>query len=61
VPELIRLKRYDFVVQFCWRPTPKSQRRLLAEERRQQEAERAATEVDGEVDDPSVTETGVEE
>ena len=61
VPELLRLKRYDFVVQFCWRPTPKSQRRLLAEERRQQEAERAATEVDGEVDDPSVTETGVEE
>ena len=39
-PELIELKRYDFVVQFCWRPTPKTERRRLAEERRQAEAER---------------------
>lgn len=39
-PELIELKRYDFVVQFCWRPTPKTERRRLAEERRRAEAER---------------------
>lgn len=30
---LITLKRYDFIVQFCWQPTPQSERRALAEER----------------------------
>ena len=60
-PELIKLKRYDFVVQFCWRPTPKSQRRVLAEERRQREAERAALAEDGAAADPSATASGVEE
>ena len=39
-PKLIQLKRYDFVVQFCWRLTPKTERRRLAEERRRAEAER---------------------
>lgn len=57
-PEPIKLKRYDFVVQFCWRPTPKTQRRLLAEERRQAEAERSANAENEEVADAS---TGVEE
>ncbi len=60
-PELIKLKRYDFVVQFCWRPTPKSQRRALAEERLQREAERAAMAEDGAAVDPLATASGVEE
>jgi hypothetical protein len=29
------------VVQFFWRPTPKTERRLIAEQRRQSEAQRA--------------------
>jgi hypothetical protein len=40
LPEL-KLKRYNFLVQFCWRLTPKTERRRLAEERRRAEAERA--------------------
>ncbi len=40
LPEL-KLKRYNFLVQFCWRLTPKTERRRLAEERRRTEAERA--------------------
>jgi len=40
-PKIIKLKRYNFVVQFCWRLTPESERRLIAEQRRQEEAERA--------------------
>ncbi len=42
--EMIELRRYDFVVQFCWRPKTRSERRILAEERRlrvEQEAEEA--------------------
>ena len=42
--ELIKLKRYDFVVQFCWIPTTKSTRKVLVEERLLREAERAAAE-----------------
>jgi len=38
---LIKLRRYDFVVQFCWRPKTKSERREIAEQRRQAEAETA--------------------
>ena len=57
-PELIRLKRYDFVVQFCWRPTPKTERRLLAELRRQAEAERAEN---AEGDELADADLGIEE
>ena len=41
---IIELNRYDFVVQFFWRETPRSERIKLAEERRQkEEAARADT------------------
>jgi len=39
---LIKLKRYDFVVQFCWQPKTRTQRRAVAEARA--ETERAAEE-----------------
>ncbi len=54
----IELKRYDFVVQFCWRLTPKTERRRLAEERRRAEAERAEN---AERVELAETETNVEE
>ena len=37
-PSGIKLKRYDFVVHFCWVPKLKSERRELAEQRRQEQA-----------------------
>ncbi len=52
---IISLKRYKFIVQFCWRETPKSVRREKAAERRLLEEERAdedlgeTASVDGEV------------
>ena len=40
----VELKRFDFVVQFCWKETPKSARREIAEARRlEQEQARADT------------------
>jgi len=39
---IITLKRYDFIVQFCWRETPKSVRRENAAERREQEEAESA-------------------
>ena len=41
-PQLIKLKRFDFVVQFCWIPTTRQERIELAEARA--EAARAAQE-----------------
>ncbi|MCA9232011.1 MAG: type IV pilus assembly protein PilM [Planctomycetales bacterium] len=44
--KLIELKRYDFIVQFCWQPRTRAERKLLVEQRQQQEAaaaEAAAT------------------
>jgi len=50
--KLFTLKRYDFVLQFVWQPTPRSERRQIAEERRlQAEQEQAETAVGAE--DPS--------
>lgn len=40
--KLIELKRYDFVVQFCWIPTTEKQREQIAEQRRLAEEARAA-------------------
>jgi len=41
---IVKLKRYDFIVQFCWKETPKSVRQANAETRRQTaEAARAET------------------
>lgn len=41
---IVKLKRYNFIVQFCWKETPKSTRVENAEARRQAEdAERADT------------------
>jgi len=46
---LIKLRRYDFVVQFCWQPKTKSERQEMAEQRRQQaEAEAGETASTGE-------------
>ena len=59
-PELIKLKRYDFVVQFCWIPTTRSERKIIVEERLQAEAERAAAEAEGEPEDFPVNETSTE-
>ena len=44
VSRAFNVKRYDFVVQFCWQPTKRSQRRVMADERDQKanEAEEAA-------------------
>ncbi len=39
--ELIKLKRYDFVVQFCWIPTTRAEREEILAQRAQAEAERA--------------------
>ncbi|MEM9353586.1 MAG: type IV pilus assembly protein PilM [Planctomycetota bacterium] len=36
--ELIELKRYDFVAQFCWTPTTAVERQQIAQERAQAEA-----------------------
>ncbi len=41
-PTEIELKRYDFIVEFCWRPILKSQRRENAELKRQAEANQPA-------------------
>ncbi len=41
---LIKLRRYNFVVQFCWQPKTRSMRRKIAEQRRlQAEQEQAET------------------
>jgi type IV pilus assembly protein PilM len=40
---LIKVKRYDFVVQFCWQPKTRTQRRVIAEARAQAAEEAAAT------------------
>lgn len=40
--EPIELQRYDFVVQFCWIPTTKEERKQIAETRRQAEEAAAA-------------------
>lgn len=37
-PNIAKLKKFNFIVQFCWVETPKSKRRELVEARRQQEA-----------------------
>ena len=37
-PEVWRLRRYDFVLQFCWKPTPRSER-----EQNSKKTEAAAT------------------
>jgi type IV pilus assembly protein PilM len=44
VSRAFNVKRYDFVVQFCWQPKKKSERRAMAEARAQKakEAEEAA-------------------
>jgi hypothetical protein len=41
---IIEVQRYDFVVQFCWQPKTRSERRAIAEARA--EAERAAEEAE---------------
>ena len=41
-PELIELKRYDFIVQFCWIPTTRDQREEIAQARAEAEAAREA-------------------
>lgn len=41
-PRILKLKRYDFVVQFCWEPTTREQRREMRIAREQ--AEQAAAE-----------------
>jgi len=38
-PGILELKRYNFIVQFCWQPVLKSQRRENAELKRQEEAD----------------------
>ena len=38
---IITLRRYEFIVQFCWKETPRSKRKEIAETRRQAEAARA--------------------
>jgi type IV pilus assembly protein PilM len=40
----IQVQRYDFIVQFCWQPKTRTQRRVIAEARA--EAERAKQEAD---------------
>ncbi|MCG8451041.1 MAG: type IV pilus assembly protein PilM, partial [Pirellulales bacterium] len=49
-PKLIELKRYDFVVQFCWIPTTRSERKVLVEQRMLAEAEHAAAMEEGAAD-----------
>ncbi|MCH2114383.1 MAG: type IV pilus assembly protein PilM [Pirellulales bacterium] len=39
--KVIKLQRYNFVVQFCWQPNTRSSRRAMAEERRRQADEEA--------------------
>ena len=39
---LIHLKRYDFVVEFFWQPTPRSERVELARQRKEQQEAAAA-------------------
>lgn len=41
-PKWFEVEKYEFVVQFCWKPTTRSQRKVIAEVRR--EAEKAAKE-----------------
>ena len=38
----IKLRRYDFIVEFCWQPILKTERRENAEIKRQEEAEKQA-------------------
>ena len=48
-PKLIKLQRYNFIVQFCWQPKNRSARRAIAEQRRlraQEEQDAAALEDD---------------
>ena len=39
---MIPLRRFDFVVQFCWQPTTSTERIELAEKRNQAEQQKAA-------------------
>jgi len=51
----ITLRRYDFIIQFCWQPQMQSQRRERAEQRRQQaQLEAEETAATSESDDPIV-------
>jgi type IV pilus assembly protein PilM len=68
VSRVFKVKRYDFVVQFCWRPTTRAERIELAEAR--QEAERLAAEeaanapesdVEEDFEEPEFEEEGFEE
>ena len=48
-PQPIKLRRYDFVVQFCWKPNSRTARRAIAEQRRleaEQEAQAQEAEED---------------
>ncbi len=51
--KMITLRRYDFIVQFCWQPRTKSERRKIAEQKQQEqdaaEAETVAAEEAGAV------------
>ena len=42
--EQIKLRRYNFVIQFCWKPTTRTMRREIAEQRRIAEEQRRAEE-----------------
>ncbi|NOY28657.1 MAG: type IV pilus assembly protein PilM [Planctomycetes bacterium] len=44
--KLITLKRYDFIVQFCWHPKTKSERHEMAEQRLREQEAAAAQESD---------------
>jgi type IV pilus assembly protein PilM len=45
---MITVQRYDFVVQFCWQPKTRTQRRAIAEQRAEQERAAEEAEVVGE-------------
>ena len=42
VSKIFEVKRYDFVVQFCWQPETRAERREAAAKRLAAEAEAAA-------------------
>ncbi len=48
---IIKLKRYGFVVQFCWKETPRSARQQIAKLRKEQEAAQAENADQEEIDE----------
>ena len=50
--KIIELKRYDFIVQFCWQPRTRLQRQEIAEQRRLAEEQAAAAATEEETEEP---------